>query len=399
MVSKAPARVKPGNTIYMLVNRKTAVYYGYYFMNTFICPHCEKEIELSEAITHKFKEEGAKEQEEKHKLEIEKVHKEARLWAEKEAKLKSQKELDLNKSVNQKLEQELQQVKKQRKEDEEKIRIEAQKKAEEDQRLKLKEKDIQLEQAKKAQEEMKQINDGLKRKLEQGSQQLQGEALELDLEDKLRQAFRYDDFEPVPKGISGGDIIQVIKNKFGQTSGSILWEAKRSKDWDKKWLIKLKDDMRKIGATDCILVSDVLPKDTKIYGRIESVWVTAYPYAISLASVLREGIQKIMIAKSAASHPDEKLKKLYDLITSDTVRHIFESRAELIEIMKLGVEFDRKSMERALRRREKEIIKLEKNNTQLYDEIQEIIPTLPALKEPKVFELVSGENEHDSPYL
>jgi hypothetical protein len=76
----------------------------------------------------------------------------------------------------------------------------------------------------------RQIED-LRRKAEQGSQQLQGEVQELELEGLLRQKFRRDLFEPVPKGEFGGDLIQRVVGPTGQICGSILWEAKRTKNW------------------------------------------------------------------------------------------------------------------------------------------------------------------------
>jgi hypothetical protein len=89
----------------------------------------------------------------------------------------------------------------------------------------------------------RQIED-LKRKAEQGSQQLQGEVQELALEALLRQRFAGDLIEPVPKGEFGGDLIQRIVGPAGQVVGSILWEAKRTKNWSDGWLGKLREDQR-----------------------------------------------------------------------------------------------------------------------------------------------------------
>jgi hypothetical protein len=81
----------------------------------------------------------------------------------------------------------------------------------------------------------RQIED-LRRKAEQGSQQLQGEVQELALEASLRQKFPRDAFDPVPKGEFGGDLIQHVVGPTGQICGSILWEAKRTKNWSDSWL-------------------------------------------------------------------------------------------------------------------------------------------------------------------
>ncbi|HEX2650304.1 MAG TPA: DUF2130 domain-containing protein, partial [Burkholderiales bacterium] len=70
-----------------------------------------------------------------------------------------------------------------------------------------------------------------KRKAEQGSQQLQGEALELSLEALLKSAFPLDEILPVPKGVNGADLIQRVRSPSGAVCGTILWEAKQTKAW------------------------------------------------------------------------------------------------------------------------------------------------------------------------
>ena len=70
----------------------------------------------------------------------------------------------------------------------------------------------------------------LKRKSEQGSQQLQGEVQELELESLFRSKFPTDSIDPVPKGEAGGDFFQRVVGPYG-VCGTILWESKRTKNW------------------------------------------------------------------------------------------------------------------------------------------------------------------------
>src|SRR5262249_57731053 len=121
------------------------------------------------------------------------------------------------------------------------IQEETAKRADDEYRLRLAEKEKQIQDAKKANEE-------LKRKLEQGSQQTQGEVLELQLEDMLRSAFPMDHIEPVPKGVSGADVIHRVLGRSGRECGIIVWESKRTKAWSDGWLQKLKDDQRRLTA-------------------------------------------------------------------------------------------------------------------------------------------------------
>jgi hypothetical protein len=153
-----------------------------------------------------------------------------------------------------------------------KIQEEASRRVDEQYQLKLAEKEKQIQDAKKA-------NDELRRKLEQGSQQAQGEVLELQLEELLRSTFPMDQIEPVPKGLNGADIVQRVMSKSGRLSGTIIWESKRTKVFSETWLQKLKDDQRKLTAEIGVLVSETLPKDCSTFVYMNDVWVSGPQYA------------------------------------------------------------------------------------------------------------------------
>src|SRR4029450_7673070 len=101
---------------------------------------------------------------------------------------------------------------------------------------------------------------------EQGSQQLQGEVQEIELESLLRAKFAHDLIEPVPKGEFGGDVLQRVRGPNGQECGSILWESKRTKNWSDGWLAKLREDQRAAKAEIAVILSQVLPKDVGTFG-------------------------------------------------------------------------------------------------------------------------------------
>ena len=103
----------------------------------------------------------------------------------------------------------------------------------------------------------------LKRKLEQGSQQTQGEAFELELENLLRGKFPLDLIEPVAKGETGGDIVQTINARTGTSAGVILWELKNTKTWSDTWLPKLRDNKRAAKADVALIISTALPRPSK----------------------------------------------------------------------------------------------------------------------------------------
>ena len=132
----------------------------------------------------------------------------------------------------------------------------------------------------------KQIED-LKRRAEQGSQQLQGEVQELQLEALLRASFPHDTITPVPKGEFGGDAIQLVTTPFGQACGKILWESKRTRNWSDGWLQKLREDQRVAKADAAIIVSQALPKTIETFGQIDGIWITSPKCSVALAIAIR----------------------------------------------------------------------------------------------------------------
>src|SRR5260221_534557 len=103
----------------------------------------------------------------------------------------------------------------------------------------------------------------LKRKLDQGSQQLQGEALELSLEALLKGASPLDKFPRARRGVRGADRPRPGRRPAGGVGGTTLWEAKQTRGGQRAWLRKLKDQQREIGAGLGVFVPAVMPKDAR----------------------------------------------------------------------------------------------------------------------------------------
>jgi len=376
-------------------------------MDHVLCPHCGKKVEISEAIKHQVESAILAAEKEKHKEEIEKIKKEIeekttkRIKEDLDFKLKdSSNELEEKNKRNKELQEKLLELNKtlrETKESSERKDLENQKKINEEiekikeemsktlsEKARLKE----LELEKKLSDTQKALENA-QRKSQQGSQQLQGEVLELDLEKQLKTAFTFDEFLPIPKGIEGADIWQKVKNSHGQSAGSIVWEIKRTKAFSKGWLPKLREDTRKINASECILVTDVMPEDVKHYARVSGVWVANFEDALVLATALRYTLMQVAIAKSAASHEDEKLQEIYDYITSEAFRHKIEAHFESVKYLKEDLEGERRSMERIWKKREVQIQRLDRSMSQMFGEIQGI--TGDALLAPKALEIESGE--------
>lgn len=328
---------------------------------------------------HQVKEEAKSEFDAEHKKDIERVRLDAEEKARKEFEEKGKEDLEKIKKQNEDfLRQELKfkedklafeetrqklEIENKRKLEEERERVF--KELEEAQRMKEKEKDMQIDNLKRMLEEANRKASGV-------SQQVQGEVLELDLEEQLASAFPTDSVEPIAKGVRGGDIVQVVKNSMGKVAGSILWETKRAK-WTPSWLPKLREDARKVSATSSILVSEDMPKEVTSFGFVDQVLVTSYQYAVSLAVIVRRGIMQTAAAKSAAESKDETLEMVYQYLQSDSFRHRIEGYVESISLMKTDLDSERRSMERIWKRREMQITKAELSISKLSGELEGIM--------------------------
>jgi hypothetical protein len=193
------------------------------------------------------------------------------------------------------------------------IHLKAKKEAEDEQKLKVLEKEQTITAM------QKQI-EGLKRRAEQGSQQLQGEVLELELENILRGKFPFDLIEPVPKGEHGGDILHRIVSSVGQSSGTILWETKRTKNWSDGWLTKLREDQRTAKAEIAVIVSQVLPKGTETFDMVEGVWVTHPRAVLPIAIILRQSLVDVAQARQISTGQQTKTEMIYEYLTGARFR-------------------------------------------------------------------------------
>ncbi len=212
----------------------------------------------------------------------------------------------------------------------------------------------------------------LKRKAEQGSQQLQGEVQELELEALLRQKFPRDLLEPVPKGEFGGDMIQRVVGPTGQICGAILWEAKRTKNWSDGWLAKLRADQRLAKADMALIVSQSLPRGLRTFDRISGVWVTAPRCAVAVAVALRETLIAVSAARLASEGQQTKMELVYKYLTGPRFRQRIEAVVERVADMQGDLDRERKTMMRLWSKREEQIRGVVESTARLYGDLQGI---------------------------
>lgn len=379
-------------------------------MNTVVCPHCGKQVEIDKALEGQIEARVLAAERHKHEaemvtlrieqeqrmakrleadkelyrqqaaadLEIEKQKLEQHLTNE-QRKTSSQQELlikqlkedaEAEKAASKELREQLTELTKELREarnakenaeliaqkkmaeEESRIRAEVQKTADEKQRLNLAAKEKTITDLQKA-------LDDAQRKAAQGSQQLQGEVLELDLEQALENAFRDDTIDPVAKGINGADISHIVRSQSGIECGVILWEIKRTRNWTDGWIAKLKTDLRSAKANIPVIISEVLPKQIEAdMGQVDGVWVVKPKLAIVLASLLRKGLLDVGRQKALAANQGDKASALYSFVTSHEFSQQIESMIETYQEMRVQVTKERVAYEKLWAQREKQADKL-----------------------------------------
>jgi hypothetical protein len=198
------------------------------------------------------------------------------------------------------------------------------------------------------------------RKGTQGSQQLQGEVLELTLQEDLETAFPLDVIEEVRKGARGGDVIQRVMTRSGQVAGVLLWEAKRARDWSAQWPGKLKEDLRGCGADLGVLVSigTAFPKDWddgQLFGLHEDIWLTSWSTALQLATVLRSGLLELHKQRMVSAGKGEKMEAVYDYLTSSQFAHKLKAIYAAFHRMRQELEAEKSQTMQRWARREKQL--------------------------------------------
>lgn len=217
----------------------------------------------------------------------------------------------------------------------------------------------------------KQIED-LKRKAEQGSQQLQGEVQELELEAVLRSSFPTDFIEPVPKGEFGGDIIHTVIGSLNKECGKILWESKRTRNWSDGWLPKLRDDQRAAKADIAVIVSQTLPKDIESFNHIDGVWITSAKCAVPVAVALRHSLIELSKARVASDGQQTKMELVYQYLTGPAFRHRVQAIVERFADMHADLDKERKTMTKLWAKRERQIRCVVESTAGMYGDLQGI---------------------------
>jgi len=247
-----------------------------------------------------------------------------------------------------------------------KVRDDAMRAAAEDNRLHLADKDKLIA-------DLRDQIDDLRRISEQGTAQSRGEAMEILLEDLLRDVFPHDTIEPVPASFPGGDVLQHVHDPAGLHCGTILWESKRTKNWNEGWLPKLRNDQRAAKAHLAVLATVEMPKGLSTFGNIDGIWVTSRHCLVGLATALRYGLIEAARTKRSQEGRKTKIEVLYNYLAGSEFRQRIEGIVEAFITMKEDLESEKRSLHRLWAKREKQLERAALSTAGLYGDLGGIL--------------------------
>ena len=312
---------------------------------------------------------------EKVKIKLVEENKELFLSMEKELSEKSEKLSDFNKMV-------AENAKLQREKLEMKEAIEAENQIKLNETLTLEREKIRKQEDDKNElkfatlnkqlEEQKKLTEEMKRKQEQGSMQLQGEVMELAIEEWLASQFPLDTIDEIKKGANGADCLQIINTRELQNCGSIYYESKRTKAFSASWIEKFKNDIRVKKADLGVLVTEVLPNGMDRMGMKDGIWICTYEGFKGLCAVLRQTLIQVSQAVQSQENKGDKMAMLYDFLTSNEFHLQMEGIVEGFTQMQSDLNSEKRSMQRIWSQREKQIDKVIINAVNMYGSIRGI---------------------------
>jgi hypothetical protein len=170
--------------------------------------------------------------------------------------------------------------------------------------------------------------------------------------------------------LRSGDLIQQVVGPAGHICGSILWEAKRTKNWADGWLGKVRVDQRAAKADMALIVSHALPKGLQTFDQIDGV--TEPRSAVAVAIALRESLIALAAARLAGEGQQTKMELVYQYLTGPRFRHRIEAVVGRFSDMQADLDRERKTMMRLWAKREEQIRGVVESTAGLYGDLQGI---------------------------
>lgn len=184
------------------------------------------------------------------------------------------------------------------------------------------------------------------------SQEAQGEALEQILLSVLQESFPSDLFQEIPRGQTGADIIQVVRDANLTLCGRIACESKNARNWSDTWVSRAKEAQRKADCDACVIVTRALPRNVEHIAQQEGVWITQICTAAGLGLALRQMILRVCSFRAMYEGRKSRYAALHRYLVSNEFRLQCEATVAFVQMLEKQLESEKRTMHRSWQRRQ-----------------------------------------------
>ncbi|MBL8020248.1 MAG: DUF2130 domain-containing protein [Leptospirales bacterium] len=227
--------------------------------------------------------------------------------------------------------------------------------------------------------ELKSTIDSMHRKTHQISEKVQGTAAEDILESTLSTLYPDDEWVRVRNGAKGGDLVQKIRSG-NHIVATILYESKKTKNWQSSWISKVKSDQSEIKADLAVIVSDVLPEEIHGFGKVEGVVLSNLSSVCGLVSVLRSSMIDISRVRRSSENSQERGEILLRYLSSGPFREGVTRIIETFRRMQETLQKEKSASTRLFAEREAQISSVVGSVAQIVGDLQGSANVLPDLE-------------------
>lgn len=244
-------------------------------------------------------------------------------------------------------------------------------------------------------EKLRLKNERLEEKVDQAVKQnrsvggeIEGEALEVVVENRLVSEFPFDDIQPIARGSKGADILQTVVDERGVTGEKILWEIKSHKSWQDKWLAKVRQDALDNSAAIKVIVTRSMPPGIDRFDSIGDVWVCRPHEAVIVAHLLREMCIRVRNERRTQAHLITIQERVVEYIRSPEFESAMNAVLEAYRDMQ---DDNRKLREYVLSKTKKQ----DKSLQRVVDALTSVIGTMSAIGATEDFPITHLLEEGD----
>jgi len=182
----------------------------------------------------------------------------------------------------------------------------------------------------------------------QGSSQAQGSAGETSVKNRLESLYPFD---KVTQTKNGADLLQEISSDGVNNCGMIYFEIKRTQSFDKKWIPKLKSDMREVKANIGIVVSETLPPGMTKPEKKDGVWICSFNDYQHIAKIHRDNLIDANKLNQANENSVSGSMLTYNFVNSDDYERHVETMYDGLSQTHIEIESEKKFFNRAWAKR------------------------------------------------